>query len=43
MELPYLYKEIRWGNDLTVGIRNGGLQIRDEPHQRGQRLSCAAR
>jgi hypothetical protein len=38
-----VHKEIRWGNDLTVGIRNGGAQIRDESHQRGQSLPCAAR
>jgi hypothetical protein len=37
-----VHKEIRWGNNLTVSIRNGSVQIRIEAHQRAQRLSCAA-
>jgi hypothetical protein len=38
-----VHKEIRWGNNLTVCIRNDGAQIRDESPQRAQSLSCAAR
>jgi hypothetical protein len=38
-----VHKEIRWGNNLRAGIRNGSVQIRDESHQRAQSLSCAAR
>ena len=25
-----VHKEVRWGNNLTVGIRNGSVQIRDK-------------
>ena len=38
-----VHKEIRWGNNLKICIRNGRVQIRDEAHQRALSLFCAAR
>jgi hypothetical protein len=33
-----VHKEIRWGDNLTVSIRNGRVQIQVETYQRGQSL-----
>jgi len=33
-----VHKEVRWGNNLTVGIRNGSVQIRDK--RIGERKVC---